>query len=296
MTAPSDVVLQELARAVGVRLAGANQALVTAESCTGGWIAKACTDVAGSSRWFQGGVVAYANSAKTALLGVPEALIAEHGSVSEPVVRAMAAGLASYKLVALPLYQMADPAVVDRLADWVNGGGSLVLGYRAGARDLRNHSIRQKLPGLFAELAGLTVPRFESLNHTSAALRVGLLPAKGTVWADLIEPESAQPVAVWSDRAKFYRGCPAVTVNRVGKGSVWYMGTSLDAAGIFFVYRRILKEAGLKPRFYGQDLERVRREDGEGRSWELFLNHSPKARRVAGLYLPPWGWAKKAAD
>ncbi len=92
MTAPSDVVLQELARAGGVRLAGANQALVTAESCTGGWIAQACTDVAGSSRWFQGGVVAYANSAKTALLGVPEALIAEHGSVSEPVVRTMAAG------------------------------------------------------------------------------------------------------------------------------------------------------------------------------------------------------------
>ncbi len=211
-------------------------------------------------------------------------------------VRAMAAGLASYKLVALPLYQMADPAVVDRLADWVSGGGSLVLGYRAGARDPRNHSVRKRLPGLFAELAGLTVPRFESLNHTSAALRVGLLPAKGTVWADLIEPGSAEPVAVWSDRAKFYRGCPAVTVNRVGKGSVWYMGTSLDPAGIFFVYRRILKEAGLKPRFYGQDIERVRREDGEGRSWELFLNHSPKARRVAGLYLPPWGWAKKAAD
>jgi nicotinamide-nucleotide amidase len=92
MTAPTDVALQELAQAVGVRLAAADETLVTAESCTGGWIAKACTDVAGSSRWFQGGIVAYANSAKSALLGVPEALLAEHGAVSEPVVRAMAAG------------------------------------------------------------------------------------------------------------------------------------------------------------------------------------------------------------
>jgi nicotinamide-nucleotide amidase len=92
MTAPTDVVLQELARAVGARLTDANQALVTAESCTGGWIAKACTDVAGSSRWFQGGIVAYADAAKTAMLGVPAAMIVEHGAVSEPVVRAMAAG------------------------------------------------------------------------------------------------------------------------------------------------------------------------------------------------------------
>jgi nicotinamide-nucleotide amidase len=92
MTAPTDAALQNLARAVGARLAAADEKLVTAESCTGGWIAKACTDVAGSSRWFEGGIVAYANSAKSTLLGVPEALLAEHGAVSEPVARAMAAG------------------------------------------------------------------------------------------------------------------------------------------------------------------------------------------------------------
>lgn len=92
MTAPTDVDLQALAAAAGTRLAAAGETLVTAESCTGGWIAKACTDVAGSSRWFGGGVVAYANAVKTGLLEVPEALLGEHGAVSEPVVRAMATG------------------------------------------------------------------------------------------------------------------------------------------------------------------------------------------------------------
>ena len=92
MTAPSDVDLQQLARSVGDHLLPRAEALVTAESCTGGWIAKACTDVAGSSRWFQGGVVAYSNFLKVALLDVPEGLLAQHGAVSEPVVRAMAAG------------------------------------------------------------------------------------------------------------------------------------------------------------------------------------------------------------
>lgn len=66
--------------------------LATAESCTGGMIAAACTDLAGSSDWFERGFVTYSNAAKHEMLGVPEALIAAHGAVSEPVARAMAQG------------------------------------------------------------------------------------------------------------------------------------------------------------------------------------------------------------
>ena len=66
--------------------------MATAESCTGGLIAGACTDLAGSSDWFERGIVSYSNAAKAELLGVDPALIAAHGAVSEPVVRAMAAG------------------------------------------------------------------------------------------------------------------------------------------------------------------------------------------------------------
>jgi len=66
--------------------------LATAESCTGGMIAAACTDLAGSSEWFERGFVTYSNEAKTELLGVDAALIAAHGAVSEVVARAMAFG------------------------------------------------------------------------------------------------------------------------------------------------------------------------------------------------------------
>jgi nicotinamide-nucleotide amidase len=66
--------------------------LATAESCTGGLIAAACTDLAGSSKWFDCGFVSYSNTAKTRMLGVDDRLIAEHGAVSEVVVRAMAQG------------------------------------------------------------------------------------------------------------------------------------------------------------------------------------------------------------
>ncbi len=86
---PAVLALGDALRARGWRIA-------SAESCTGGLIAGACTDLAGSSDWFERGIVSYSNAAKTELLGVPAALIEAHGAVSEPVARAMAEGAARH--------------------------------------------------------------------------------------------------------------------------------------------------------------------------------------------------------
>lgn len=85
--------------------------LVTAESCTGGGVAAACTDLAGSSDWFERGLVAYSNAAKTELLGVDAALIEVHGAVSEAVAQAMAQGALahSHAQVALAVTGVAGP-------------------------------------------------------------------------------------------------------------------------------------------------------------------------------------------
>src|SRR5881394_895519 len=92
MPIPSDSTLSALTRDVGARLFAAQRRLVTAESCTGGWIAKLCTDNSGSSEWFECGFVCYSNAAKTRDLGVPEKLIELEGAVSDAVVSAMAEG------------------------------------------------------------------------------------------------------------------------------------------------------------------------------------------------------------
>jgi nicotinamide-nucleotide amidase len=78
---------------VGGLLQQRGMTIAVAESCTGGLIAQRITDNAGASAYFKGGVVSYADSAKTALLGVPSDVLAEHGAVSDPVVRAMAEGV-----------------------------------------------------------------------------------------------------------------------------------------------------------------------------------------------------------
>jgi len=213
-------------------------------------------------------------------------------NVNADVKSVRSVDLDRYKLVSLPLYQMADPEFVERLAAWVDRGGVLVLSYRAGARDLSNRNVSEPLPGLFRALAGVRVPRFEALGKTRARLRVGSLPipARGEVWADILEPETARPVAVWTDRRKFYRGAPCVTVNDLGRGKVWYIGTSPDAAATFLLYRRIFKSAGIAPRFAGAGVEIVDRKRVDGSEVSVVLNHSPKRRRVLGRTLEPWGW------
>jgi nicotinamide-nucleotide amidase len=83
---------EDLVTAVGRRLQARGATVATAESCTGGLVAQILTSVPGSSAWYRGSIVAYANDVKTSQLGVPADLIAAHGAVSEPVARAMAEG------------------------------------------------------------------------------------------------------------------------------------------------------------------------------------------------------------
>jgi len=86
--------------------------MATAESCTGGLIAAACTDLAGSSQWFERGFVTYSNEAKTQMLSVDPALIEAHGAVSEIVARAMAHGAVrhSQARVAVAVTGVAGPS------------------------------------------------------------------------------------------------------------------------------------------------------------------------------------------
>lgn len=84
--------LFDLAATAGQLLLARNESLTLAESCTGGGLACAITEIAGSSAWFERGFVTYSNAAKSELLGVPEITIERHGAVSEATARAMAEG------------------------------------------------------------------------------------------------------------------------------------------------------------------------------------------------------------
>jgi nicotinamide-nucleotide amidase len=106
--------LLRAAQALGLALQARGCRLSTAESCTGGMVAAACTAHAGASAWFEQGLVTYSNAAKTRLLGVSPQLLDAHGAVSEPVVQAMAQGALGPAQAALAISGVAGP-----------GGGSV---------------------------------------------------------------------------------------------------------------------------------------------------------------------------
>lgn len=113
-----DGVIAALAYELGMLLAKRGFRLAAAESCTGGWLAKAVTDVAGSSAWFDRGFVTYSNQAKQDMLGVPELVLREHGAVSEASVLAMAEGalMHSFAEVSVAISGIAGPggATMDK--------------------------------------------------------------------------------------------------------------------------------------------------------------------------------------
>jgi len=124
-------------------LVSQKKTLAVAESCTGGWLAKALTDVAGSSAWFLGGVVSYSNEAKSKLLTVPMEMIKQYGAVSEPVAKSMAIGAQGAFSSTLT---MAITGIAGPLGDATDKPVGLVyFGMKAG--DKEEKSLRKVFKG-----------------------------------------------------------------------------------------------------------------------------------------------------
>jgi nicotinamide-nucleotide amidase len=140
--------------------------LATAESCTGGWVAKVVTDTPGSSAWFDRGFVTYSNEAKHELLGVPTEILTEHGAVSAETVRAMAFGaLANSRAgVALAISGVAGPGggSADKPVGtvWIAWAGASIEGRVEGFRfpgdraAVRRQAVTIALEGLLEGLGG----------------------------------------------------------------------------------------------------------------------------------------------
>jgi nicotinamide-nucleotide amidase len=153
----------ELVLALARELKSRGQMMATAESCTGGLIAGACTDVSGSSEWFERGFVTYSNAAKSELLGVPAELIEHHGAVSEPVARAMAAGALAHSPaqltvavtgVAGPTGGSADKPVGTVWFGWATPAGTFTEHQRfdGDRAAVRAATVRHALAGLLQRL------------------------------------------------------------------------------------------------------------------------------------------------
>lgn len=159
-TIPDDTLLHDLAEATGKALKAHHLMLVTAESCTGGWIAKTVTDVAGCSDWFDCGMAAYSYEAKQALLGVRIETLMEHGAVSRETVIEMVSGalINSGASIAVAVTGIAGPTggTVDKPVGtvwigWKRRGGypdARVFHFAGDREAVRRQTVAAALQGL----------------------------------------------------------------------------------------------------------------------------------------------------
>lgn len=157
--------MDELAKKVGARLKAQGAQLVTAESCTGGWVAQAVTSIAGSSSWFERGFVTYSNDAKQELLGVRKETLEAHGAVSEETAREMADGALkkSKGTIAVAVTGVAGPGggspgkpVGMVCFAWADGKKlrSETRRFSGGRDSVRRQSVIRALEGVLESLAG----------------------------------------------------------------------------------------------------------------------------------------------
>lgn len=158
-----DADIERLAARAGRALHARQRLLVTAESCTGGWLAKVVTDIAGSSQWFDRGFVTYSNAAKIEQLGVDESVLVQEGAVSEATVRDMALGALdrsrAHLAVAISGIAGPDGGSVDKPVGtvwvaWASGVPAAVVTKRShfqGNRDnVRRAAVIAALEGIIA--------------------------------------------------------------------------------------------------------------------------------------------------
>ncbi|WP_165967313.1 CinA family protein [Luteimonas aestuarii] len=162
---PTDDDLRTLADDLGIRLRAGHHMLVTAESCTGGWIAKVVTDIAGSSEWFDCGMAVYSYEAKQAMLGVRPQTLEEHGAVSRETAIEMVSGalVHSGASIAVAVTGIAGPGggapdkpVGTVWIAWKRRGGYAsadVFHFEGDREAVRRQTVARALRGL-AEAAG----------------------------------------------------------------------------------------------------------------------------------------------
>jgi len=184
------------------------------------------------------------------------------------------ADFSKYKLVLMPAYGIMSEGLRVKCEKFVSNGGSLLITFRSGIRDLNNCMTTKTLPGEFRELAGVELYEFDSLNN-GRKVNVNGYFWNGTsrMWCDVIVPYSAEVLAEYT--GSFYAGKPAVTVNSYGLGKVYYVGCDLDENAMKSLIGFVAKEAGIKPviEHKVEGVEVVKRIKN-GKSYLMILNHN----------------------
>ncbi|WP_062514818.1 beta-galactosidase [Halobacillus sp. KGW1] len=196
-----------------------------------------------------------------------------------------------YKVVVVPVMQMMEQGLADRLHAFADRGGTVIFSYRTGLKDKDNNiRLGETLPGPVSKLVGARVEEIESLTKEHRLAIRGEEEWEGaaayvSVWRDLLVAEEAEVLFRYTDT--FYKQFAAVTRNRYGSGDVYYIGGGLDADTLKELVQPIIEKHGIFHVESEEDVEVYRRTSEEG-SFLFVMNHGEEVRSFEDVELAPY--------
>lgn len=190
-----------------------------------------------------------------------------------------------YKLLIAGHLKIVDEALVAKLTRFVENGGTLVLGARSGLHDRRLHIEQRTPPGLLAELAGVEVEDWSTLEKgLSRSMTIDGGPSADAIaLAERLRPTTATPLAAWQDTGVKGGGC-AATRRFIGRGSVIYLGGYFDAPSTDAIADWLIRDAAITPAVVADEhVECVVRSGANAVRYLTLLNHTAQPRDVTGL-------------
>lgn len=187
------------------------------------------------------------------------------------------AELRGYKLVIVPNLYQARAADAENLTRYVENGGTLLMSFFSGIADEHEHIWLGGYPAPFRKMLGLVVEEFVPGQENAVRFDNGD-ESVTDLWAEVIHLEGAEALATFT--ANFFAGSPAVTRNRYGKGTAYYIGTRLTAEAMSTLFKRIFVRAGVKPALAVPAGVEVISKEGNGKTYLCILNHLPETVTV----------------
>ena len=188
-----------------------------------------------------------------------------------------------YSLVIVPHHKMTDAAYVEKLTAFVTAGGSIIFGAQSGSKTNDVHIVSMPLPGLLASLAGIEVEDWTVLpgDQTRAAvIESGDERVEFISFVERLKMTTAEPVAHWQTDDTLLAGGIAISVNRVGRGKVYYLGGYCSPATVGTLAEFFMRQLDLNSVVQASaNVECIRRESGENR-YTCLLNHSTNPEKV----------------
>jgi len=215
------------------------------------------------------------------------------------------AELGAYKLVIAPLLHLSTPALETRFADYVRGGGRLVLTMRTGVKNQDNVCVSDcPPPGAYAGLVGIEVLDYECLRNGPVPIIFDGKAFSGSTWQDLIELKSAKSLARCADGP--YEGNAIITEAEAGKGKAYYVGTEPDPELMAAFTRVVIAEAGISSLGDTPEGVELARRRTEKTDYLFALNHTARGKTlelprgwkplVGGPVLGPYGFSVFAVE